>query len=300
MRARIRKTLLPLLEEKFQPATVPHLATLAKLAAENESFLDALTRRCTTFVKRTDDTLAITLDDLLGPWPQIVNSDLQHPAIGNVFATASLATLQKRLLRYIVAEVKQQDGQLTSQHIQALLQFAQHGENGKVLSLPGGVEVRRTSGALIFLSKCNRQGASAKAEGKFEPANYRYLVHPSHAEVQVPELGCGFCFTLIDWPGKRGETSNRGAVLDRDRLSFPLVLRNWLPGDRFHPVGHRNARKLKRLLNEKRISRWERDGWPVLTSSGVLVWSRGFPVAAGFAAHERTRVGMVIVERKLP
>jgi len=87
--------------------------------------------------------------------------------------------------------------------------------------------------------------------------------------------------------------------LDRDRLRLPLVLRNWRPGDRMRPLGHRNAHKLKRLLNEKRIGRWARDGWPVLTSGGILAWARGFNAAAEFAADERTRAGMVIAEDAL-
>jgi len=88
-------------------------------------------------------------------------------------------------------------------------------------------------------------------------------------------------------------------VLDRDRLRSPLVLRNWRPGDRLHPLGHRNSHKLKRLLNEKRISRWARNGWPVLTSGGTLAWARGFPVAAEFAVTEKTRTGIVIAEDQL-
>jgi tRNA(Ile)-lysidine synthase len=78
-----------------------------------------------------------------------------------------------------------------------------------------------------------------------------------------------------------------------------MVLRNWRPGDRLRPQGHRSAHKLKRLLNEKRVSRWERDGWPVLTCGGVLAWARGFPVAAEFAANERTRAGIVIAEEQI-
>jgi len=56
---------------------------------------------------------------------------------------------------------------------------------------------------------------------------------------------------------------------------------------------------LKRLLNRQRVSRWDRDGWPVLTSGGVLVWARGFPVAAEFAASEKTRTGILIAEEKI-
>ena len=88
-------------------------------------------------------------------------------------------------------------------------------------------------------------------------------------------------------------------ILDLERLRTPLVLRNWRPGDRLRPSGHQNAHKLKRLLNEKHISRWEREGWPVLTSGESLVWARGFPVAAEFAADERTRSGIVIAEEKI-
>jgi tRNA(Ile)-lysidine synthase len=133
------------------------------------------------------------------------------------------------------------------------------------------------------------------------PCEYEYNIDLAggEAELRVPEAGCVFRFRVIDWPPKRGETSTEGAVLDRDRLRFPMVLRNWRPGDRMRPQGHRSAHKLKRLLNEKRVSRWERDGWPVLTSGGVLAWARGFHVAAEFAADERTRAGIMIGEESL-
>jgi tRNA(Ile)-lysidine synthetase-like protein len=68
-------------------------------------------------------------------------------------------------------------------------------------------------------------------------------------------------------------------------------------GDRMRPVGHRGEHKLKRLLNEKRISRWERDGWPVLESGKNIVWARGF-VAAGFVATGETRNAILVSEEK--
>jgi tRNA(Ile)-lysidine synthase len=115
----------------------------------------------------------------------------------------------------------------------------------------------------------------------------------------VPELGCVFRLRVVDWPSKRAETNSREMVLDRERLRSPLVLRNWRPGDRLRPFGHQNAHKMKRLLNEKRINHWEREGWPVLASGQVLVWARGFPVAADFAADEGTHEGIVIAEEHL-
>jgi len=67
-----------------------------------------------------------------------------------------------------------------------------------------------------------------------------------------------------------------------------------------HPAGRKAGHKLTRFFSEKRIAKWERAGWPVLTSGGILAWARGFPVAAEFAADERTQAGIVIVEEPIP
>jgi tRNA(Ile)-lysidine synthase len=75
-----------------------------------------------------------------------------------------------------------------------------------------------------------------------------------------------------------------------------LALRNWRPGDRLQPAGSNRVHKLKRLLNEKGVSRWERNGWPVLTSGGEIIWARGLGVAAKYAANEETRTALLIDE----
>ena len=163
--------------------------------------------------------------------------------------------------------------------------------------LPGGVEVRKDRDALLFRA-VQKTGDTAIRTPNL---NFEYNIDLSRGgqNLNVPELGCVFRFRVIDWPSKREENNNREMVLDRERLRSPLVLRNWRPGDRLRPSGHQNAHKLKRLLNEKHVSHWDREGWPVLMSGEVLVWARGFPVAADFAADERTRTGIVIAEEKL-
>jgi tRNA(Ile)-lysidine synthase len=200
-------------------------------------------------------------------------------------------------VRRILESAKPRAGQLGANHIEAVLDLARGGKSGSSLTLPGGAEVRRERDALVFRAIEN----SAARTSQSKPCEYEYKIDLARGdrEVIVAELGCVFRLRVIDWPLKRGETSRDGGVLDRNRLRSPLVLRNWRPGDRMRPQGHRTAQKLKRLLNEKRVSRWERDGWPVLTSAGVLVWARGFSVAAEFAANEGTRAGIVMVEEKI-
>ena len=66
LRARIRKILMPILESRFQPAVVEHLATLAELAREDEGFLDALVNdRIGRCVEKGTGSAKISTSDLL-------------------------------------------------------------------------------------------------------------------------------------------------------------------------------------------------------------------------------------------
>lgn len=315
MRARIRKKLLPLLEREFPSRVVEHLASLAEFAREDEEFLELLAEeRCAALARKAGDQTRIAVADLLHPWGRA-----DFNAAGREDAQKSkekCGALTKRLLFRLIEEGKRGTGQISAGHIAAAVELARHGENGKMLELPGGVEIRRERGELAFSTRAKsgagternagrwRGGAGGKFDAeKLETTEYEHKIdfdnlRKGEAALRVAQVGCVFRFRVIDWPGQREETRELGAVLDHERLRGPLVLRNWRYGDRLQPAGHQKAHKLKRLLNEKHVSRWERGGWPVLTSGGVLVWARGFPAAAEFAANEGTRTGLLITEEK--
>ena len=295
LRARIREKLLPLLERQFQPAIVEHLTTLADLAREDEAFFDRLlTERTALATQERDGGLRIATADLFGARVKGgFNTEFTEGTGKNQFIAVS-----KRVVRGLVGRVKKQDGQLGASHVEAVVELARNGKNGSSLILPGGVEVRKDRRTVVFRAIQKREANATRAANH----SFEYNINLSRGtqDVKVPELGCVFRFRVIDWPSTGEENNTREMVLDRERLRTPLVLRNWRPGDRLRPSGHQSAHKLKRLLNEKHISRWEREGWPVLTSDGVLVWARGFPVAADFAADdEKTRSGIVITEEKI-
>jgi tRNA(Ile)-lysidine synthase len=297
MRARIRKKLLPLLEKQFQPAIVEHLATLASLAREDDQFLDTLAEHfISSHAQIADGSARIAIADLLQP-PEgsLFHSTAEHAASLNKRGTSR--ALSKRVIRQLVATVKPRAGQLTAAHTAEILRFAEHGESGKALQLPGGAEVRRDRDALVF---CAREKATGRALSPIARGQFAHTIELGcgKASVRIPELRCVFRLTVIDWPPERRETIDAGAVLDRDRLRLPLVLRNWRPEDALCSESSGKARKLKRLLNDKHVSRWEKQDWPVLTSGGTIAWARGFPVAAEFAPEERTRAVLVIDEEK--
>jgi tRNA(Ile)-lysidine synthase len=304
-RARIRKKLLPLLEKEFQPEAVAHLATLAEFAREDEALLDLLAReRCAALATTSAGATSIAIANLLSPLEnKILHAESRLAAKTEQRALA----LTKRMLRRLMEEKKSEGGretaQITAEHIAATLELAQRGENGKVLQLPGGIRVRRQRNELVLFREAPHAARTKRGQSKLAqetPEAYEHQIDFQNASAtfRLPQAGCVFRLRVIDWPANTGQTRYSGAVLDRDRLRFPLILRNWRSGDRFQPLGHQHAHKLKRLFNEKHISRWERQGWPVLTSAGTLVWARGFPVAAAFAATSETREAVAIAEEK--
>ncbi len=295
LRARIRKTLLPLLEKKFQPAVVRHLSVLAELAREDEAFLNALAEQSAAALAAESGTgVHISANDLLRPRKESKLAEAGRAGDERDRPDAARA-LSKRVIRKIVERVKRRPGQLNAQHVDAVLELARDGRSGSVLQLPGGVEVERDLDDLLVRPQASPTSATAGNEAgrRFE---YAVKLDERDACVAVAELGCVFRLRVIDWPPKRRETIEGAAVLDRKRLLEPLVLRSWRTGDAYRPAGHQQPHKLKRLFLERRISRRERMTWPVLTSGGAIAWVRGFPVAADFAPDERTQAGIVIAE----
>ena len=274
MRARIRQKLMPLLRKSFQPAIVEHLCQLAELAREDEAHLDAQVAEWRqSLAQQSPNEVRVALVDLL----------------------AGAKALKTRLLRQIVQSVKPRGGQLSAIHVAAVLELAAQKDSGKALHLPGGVEVRRDRDSLRFRVT---EIAAEKRQKKFTPRQYFHEIDLRSGLAQLPlvPLSCRLSFRVIDWPGEGRETIETGAVLDRDRLRLPLVVRNWRPGDAMRPLGHQKRHKLARLLNEKSVSRWEKESWPVLTSGGELAWVRGLPVSAELAAGVKTRRAVLITE----
>ena len=64
-------------------------------------------------------------------------------------------------------------------------------------------------------------------------------------------------------------------VFDADALAAPLLVRGRRAGDRMTPFGARRERRVKRLLIEARLPRWERARVPIVQAGPHIVWVGG-------------------------
>lgn len=69
-----------------------------------------------------------------------------------------------------------------------------------------------------------------------------------------------------------------------DRVNFPLVVRNYEPGDRFKPLGMRKFKKIKALFIDEKIPRFLRRSVPIFETADGLVWVGGVRIDDRFKA----------------
>ncbi|HEU5409750.1 MAG TPA: tRNA lysidine(34) synthetase TilS [Candidatus Acidoferrales bacterium] len=289
LRARLRSDLLPQLEH-FSPNIVTNLNTLSALACDEELFWVSLVEnRCTEIVTAEDGVQSVSAAHLLSPLDGLPNQngDSRYPQ----------QALTQRIIRRLYADAAEEGGELSHQHVDRIIQMARSGSSGQLLHLPGGVQVRKEYGQLMFLHSGEKNPSKQRTN---RAARYCYpidLCGQASATFSVPQLGRTFRLKVIDWHMQARETITEGVVLDTEQLRPPLVLRSCKPGDAYRPLGRRHQRKLSRMLMAKRIGRSERVLWPVLASADSIAWADAMPLAADFCATGSTRRALWICGR---
>lgn len=69
------------------------------------------------------------------------------------------------------------------------------------------------------------------------------------------------------------------AQFDLKRLTFPLLCRNWEPGDSLVPLGMQHRKKLSDLLIDNKFSLQEKERVLVIESAGEIIWVVGLRIS---------------------
>ncbi|MDA0356041.1 MAG: tRNA lysidine(34) synthetase TilS [Bacteroidetes bacterium] len=77
--------------------------------------------------------------------------------------------------------------------------------------------------------------------------------------------------------------------VDADLLEFPLILRLWELGDRFHPTGMTGSKKVSKYLKDELVSMFDKSRQWVLCSGGKIVWLVGRRADERFVVNSRTK-----------
>ena len=114
-------------------------------------------------------------------------------------------------------------------------------------------------------------------------ANTSYAVHLNETTSDLPiKLKLEELKTL-------GETGENVVFFDKEKLNFPLVLRNWKKGDYFYPFGMRGKKKLSKFFKDEKMDLISKEKQWLLCSDEEIVWVLGKRADERFKVEESTQ-----------
>ncbi len=252
-RNRLRRQLLPMLRQDWNPGIESALANTAEWALEEGRFWDAeiaqLRPEC---VSETSDGTVL----------DVAKVRSLHPAV------------QRRLLHCALRDFGAAPGFV---HVEALRALVVQPRGSGVAEVPG-LRAERSFGAVLL----------RRLPVPDVPEYCLKLAVPGSVDLPVP--GWGHLSTRVVDPqtGRGLYNQHKTTLLDWDRVPKPLQVRGWRPGDRLTLAGKLAPKKIGDLFQQHRVSAWLRPGWPVVaggSGEGSVVW------AGRFGLNDRFRVG---------
>ena len=283
-RNRIRHELLPMLSA-YNPRIVETLAGTGVIARDEESYWELLLPAVLSGVAHEEaGSVVLEIGALRKLQPAVIRRVLRWALGAAAHGRGEPAKSRNKTGKALKTAVPRGE----FEEIERLLRLVHEGRSGHSVQLAGKLLATREYSRLVV-----QPAGSTRA-----PQGYSRSFRVP-ARVEVPEIGSTFSFELV--PIERGKPRYNGgeaAWLDERIAEFPLTLRNWQPGDGYKPKGHQRKRKLKELFQKGRISRSERQGWPVVVAGSQVVWMRGFEVPEELSPAPGKRLAMLIHESK--
>jgi tRNA(Ile)-lysidine synthase len=200
---------------------------------------------------------------------------------GAQIARSSLADYDPAVLARILRILARNNGFRLSRGGTALgVEFIMRGASGHAVDLGGGLRLAREYEGLRLY----------RVRARANRPDRELAIESATAGTGTANLG-GRVYEVA-WGAQPARRSTWTIHLDADALAFPLRLRAPRPGDRIRtPVG---SRKLKKLLNERRVPRSQREQVPVLEcADGRVLWVAGHQAAQSSSVQRGTGTFLV-------
>jgi tRNA(Ile)-lysidine synthase len=257
-RNRLRHVLIPQLSKDFNPNLLATLSrTVDILESEDEWMRSLVDEWLHTHGTKDGPDFVLSVEPLHGKPIAMV----------------------RRILRAALQAMGSNLNDVSFDHIDAVRGLLQNGKSGKVVQVPGGLQVAREFDSLRVRYSVPRI------------ENYEYELRIP-GSVHIPELRQVFRAEIID--SEPRERVGQFVFVDADSIGACVRIRNWKPGDYYKPVGL-PAGKLKKLFQRARIPRSHRTSWPVVIADSTIVWVASFPVSREFVPRSQKKVAIEAV-----
>ena len=257
-RNRIRKELLPYLQQQFNPQLITALGQTAQLAAMDNAFACHHAQKFYgEQVTETGKLLECGAEKLL----------------------AEFEAVSTRVIRLMWEQKTLPGSELGFEHIKAVLRLLQNGSSGKAVMLPGKTAAAYSYGKLYIGARADIIGARADIEKLLNGEGGSSVCDITVAteniadgvKINLPEGG-ELQFSIAD---TQQPVSKMQTVVPLELAGKAVCIRTRRDGDRFYPYGSAGSKKLKDYFIDNKVPRAERDGKLLVTAGSNVLWIIG-------------------------
>jgi tRNA(Ile)-lysidine synthase len=248
LRNRIRAELLPMLEREYAPGLGGRLVEVAAEMRSLDELVAAIAARELDAMRRRGGALEVSGFSGL-------NRAVQPVAI-RLFLSERRGSLRR----------------ISRAHIEAMRQLILEGGPSDSIDLPGGWRAEREYNLIrVVHSRAEREAGAAVGAG----AGFSVAIAADGITV-VGAAGFKFEASTIAAGDASMPDGLSVAMFDAANIADgPLVARNFMKGDRMHPMGMRGTRKVHDVFVDRKLPRARRERFPVVTVGGEIAWLPG-------------------------
>jgi len=248
LRNRIRADLLPMLEHEYAPGFSGRLVELAGEMRSLDELVSAIAAR--------------ELDAM-----RVSGGALEVSGLG-----AMNRAVQAVVIRLFLAEQIGSLRKISRSHVECVLHLILEGGPSDSIDLPGGWRAEREYNFLRLTNPHERKAGATKFSVPIASDGVTFIE------------AAGFKFeasTIAAADASMPPASMSVAMFDAAKIGDTgLIARNFIKGDRIHPIGMSGTRKVHDVFVDRKLPRLRRDRFPVVALGDEIAWLPGLARAA--------------------
>jgi len=242
----IRHCLLPQLQQQSSGSLAEQIFELSRASQRLRLYIvECADKLWGRMARQTDDTVTVNIEAFRSQ-PEFVRVELVRRSL-------------------VALGCGERD--LTREHFHSIVQLAQKGISGKRVVLPGGYEVARGYQGISF-ERTTQSRPSSKQ--KVWTVNLKVPGRTMFGERLIEA-------TVLDYDSGaferfKAEKDESIEWFDLDMLRWPMKARVRLIGDRFHPLGYPDKKRVGKFLTSAKTPRELRENVIVVADNEKIIW----------------------------
>ncbi|QTA83770.1 tRNA(Ile)-lysidine synthase [Desulfonema limicola] len=268
LRNRIRHQLIPDLKALYNPEISCSLNRLSSIIRDEEQWIEEITapvfKSCVIWEKKGQINLCIS-------------------ELNKLHDSA-----KRRVIRKTIEQVKGSLRRISFSHIEDILTLAKTNKGPGALDLPDQVRVKKNHKSILIVKE-KSDLRSVHFNSCLDIIPYKYTIQKP-GSLNINETGMCLNFSVLETGFEDLDfRENNQAFFDMDMVKFPLIVRTFIPGDRFTPQGMTGTQKVKKFFINNKISAKDRARCPILVCQNKIIWLAGFRIDESVKVTQSTR-----------